>query len=273
MLPDSMTAPMFVKRPACITVRAVLRDCVMDDFPRVRRVGLAGMLVQFAERMSEPANRAAIAFRAAVDTQHWPEVQETSTSLVSTFVSTDLAATAPELLEEKLRELLAAQNWYAAPLPAGRMLWQIPTLYGTDAAPQLEEAAQAAGVSADIAISELSSARVRVLTIGFAPGQPYTGELPPHWDIPRQQALTKSVPAGALVVAIRQLIIFTNASPTGWRHVGQTAFRTFRPDSVAPFALSPGDELCFPAISEAEYSQIVARDTSGNGGALREVLA
>jgi inhibitor of KinA len=246
---------------------------MMSDFPLIRRVGLAGILVQFADTMSEPANRAAIAFRAAVEAQGWPDVNETSTSLVSTFVSTDLAATSPDALTEKLQDLLATRDWYQAPLPAGRTLWQIPTLYGTDAAPQLEEAAQAAGVCAQTAIEELSSAHMRVLTIGFAPGQPYTGELPPHWNIPRQQALTRSVPAGALVVAIRQLIIFTNASPTGWRHVGQTAFRTFRPDSSTPFALTPGDELCFPSVSAAEYDRIVAGDTSGNGGAQQQVLA
>jgi KipI family sensor histidine kinase inhibitor len=244
----------------------------MADYPRIRRVGLSGLLVQFADEMSEPANRAAIALRAAIETQYWPEVRETSTSLVSTFVSADLVATAPEGLSEKLQELIGTTDWYSAPLPSGRTLWEIPTLFGTDAAPQLEEAAQAAGISPQTAIAELSSARVRVLTIGFAPGQPYTGELPPHWNIPRQQALTKSVPAGALVVAIRQLIIFTNASPTGWRHVGQTAFRTFRPDSDTPIALRPGDEVCFPSVTTAEYTRIKAGDTSGNGGAQTSVL-
>lgn len=244
----------------------------MPDYPRIRPVGLSGLLVQFGAEMSEPANRAAIAFRAAIENQHWPEVTETSTSLVSTFVSADLVAVPSEALEEKLQELLGTRDWLNAPLPAGRTLWEIPTLYGTDRAPQLEEAASAAGVSPEQAIAELSSARVRVLTIGFAPGQPYTGELPPHWNIPRQQALTKSVPSGALVVAIRQLIVFTNAAPTGWRHIGQTAFRTFRPDSANPIALTPGDEMCFPSVSAAEYSRIERADTSGDGGAERRVL-
>ena len=241
-------------------------------FPRIRRVGLAGLLVQFSDVMEDAANCAAIAFRAAVDAQNWPEVHETSTSLVSTFVSADLVATAPEALREKLHALLATQDWHTAALPAGRTLWEIPTLYGTDAAPQLEEAAQAAGLTPAQAIAELSEARVRVLTIGFAPGQPYTGQLPAHWDIPRQQALTKSVPAGALIVAIRQLIVFTNASPTGWRHVGQTAFRPFRPDTAVPIPLTPGDEISFPAVSAAEYARILASDTTGAGGAQSRVL-
>ena len=244
----------------------------MTKWPQIRTVGLSGILISFADKMSEPANRAALAFRAAVDAQDWQEVSETSTSLVSTFLQIDLAATPAEAMTERLSDLIAQQDWFAAPLPQGRTLWHVPTVYGTDLGPQLEEAAEVAGVDPDTAIKEVSESRVRVLTIGFAPGQPYMGELSKTWDIPRQQGLTKSVPAGALVIAIRQLIVFTNDTPTGWRHIGQTAFQTFRPKSQQPFALSPGDELIFPAITTSELKNIQARDASGNGGATTEVL-
>lgn len=245
----------------------------MSAWPVIRTVGLSGLLVSFAEGMSEPANRAALAFRAEVDAQDWPFVSETSTSLVSTFVEVDLAATPEGDVREKIAELLDTRDWFAAPLPAGRTLWHVPTVYGTDLGPQLEEAAKLAKLDPDAAIKELSQARMRVLTIGFAPGQPYTGELAAHWNIPRQQALSKSVPAGALVTAIRQLIVFTNDTPTGWRHIGQTAFRNFRPDADQPFALSPGDEMVFPAISRAELDKIRASENaSSNGGAETEVL-
>lgn len=244
----------------------------MSDYPIIRTVGLSGLIVTFAGAMSEEANRAALAFRAAVDAEGWPEVSETTMSLVSVFVLADLVETSPETLRDKVAGLLETRNWYDAPLPEGRRLWRVPTVFGGQAAPQLEEAADAAGISPEQAIEDISTARVRVITIGFAPGQPYLGELPPHWDIPRQQALTKSVPAGALVVAIRQLVLFTGATPTGWRHIGQTAFENFRQTSDTPFALNPGDELTFPAISPAELEDIRARDRSGNGGAESEVI-
>ncbi len=244
----------------------------MTDWPLIRTVGLSGILVSFADSLSEPANRAALAFRAVIDAQDWPEVSETSTSLVSTFMQVDLAGIPFEAMKERLQTLIGDKDWFAAPLPEGRTLWHVPTVYGTDLAPQLEEAASVAGMDADAAIKELSTSRVRVLTIGFAPGQPYLGELSETWNIPRQQKLTQAVPAGALVVAVRQLVVFTNITPTGWRHVGQTAFRTFRPDAERPFALSPGDELLFPAITPAEFEDIQAKDISGNGGAQTEVL-
>ena len=242
----------------------------MTDWPQIRTVGLSGILVTFAAAMNEPANRAALALRAAIDTQDWPEVTETSTSLVSTFLAVDLATTPVEAMKERLEDILKSRDWLAAPLPQGRILWHVPTLYGTDLAPQLEEAAQVAGVDPDAAIKELCTSRVRVLTIGFAPGQPYMGELSETWNIPRQTGLTKSVPPGALIIAIKQLIIFTNAAPTGWRHIGQTAFKNFRPDQPNPFSLSPGDELVFPSIDRATFDKLGASDT--NGGTSSEVL-
>lgn len=244
----------------------------MTEWPQIRTVGLSGILITFAPAMTEPANRAALALRATIETQQWPEVTETSTSLVSTFLAVDLAITPIGAIKERLESLLKSQDWLNAPLPQGRTLWHVPTVYGTDLAPQLEEAADVAGVDPDTAIEELSTSRVRVLTIGFAPGQPYMGELSETWNIPRQTGLTKSVPSGALVIAIRQLIIFTNAAPTGWRHIGQTAFRTFRLKGPKPFALSPGDELVFPAIRRAEYDKIITNDTTGQGGAETEAL-
>lgn len=245
----------------------------MSDFPILRTVGLSGILVSFADKMSGPANRAALAFRAAVEAQSWPELQETSMSLVSVYLVADLVKADLNALTKRIEALLSTADWYAAPLPEGRTLWHVPTVYGTDLAPQLEEAAKLADLDPDEAIRQLSTSRVRVLTIGFAPGQPYMGELNSIWNIPRQQGLTKSVPSGALVCAIRQLIVFTAEAPTGWRHVGQTAFRTFRPDASSPFALKPGDELVFPQISRAELEKLIATNVAGDGGAEKESLS
>jgi hypothetical protein len=45
----------------------------MSDWPKIRTVGLSGLLITFSGAMSEPANRAALAFRAEVAAQEWPE--------------------------------------------------------------------------------------------------------------------------------------------------------------------------------------------------------
>jgi KipI family sensor histidine kinase inhibitor len=168
--------------------------------------------------------------------------------------------------------MLVSRDWYAAPLPAGRRFWKVPTVYGSDLAPQLEDAALAAGVSPADAIDRLSQSRVRVLTIGFAPGQPYLGPLGPEFNIPRLKELTPMVPEGALVLAISQFVLFSGPTPTGWRHVGQTTFRCFRPDMEQSFALNPGDEMQFISVSREELEDIRTTCTDGSGGASCEEI-
>lgn len=243
----------------------------MTDAPLIRTLGLSGLLVTFARALNPAANRAALALRAAVEAEGWPEVAETTSSLTSVFLRVDLLAGDMAALETRLRALVDSRDWGAAPLPSGRRLWRIPvTLEGTGA-PQLDEAAALAGMTAAEARASIAAARVRVLTIGFAPGQPYMGELPEAWNIPRQEGLTAQVPRGALVVAIRQLIIFSGPTPTGWRHIGQTGFHCFRPDAADPFPLAPGDEVTFDVVRPDRLEALKAGDPLG-GGATVEAL-
>lgn len=231
-----------------------------DIWPRIRNVGIDGMLISFGDALSEPANRAALAFRAAVDAEGWDGVEETSTSLVSTFLRFDPLHLSHADLHDKAAALLSSADWYQSDLPTGRRFFRIPTVFGTDLAPQLEEAAQTAGLSVAEAVQSITDTRVRVQTIGFAPGQPYLGVLPEAWDIPRLQDLTPKVAQGALVVAIRQLVLFSVSTPTGWRHIGQTAVRLFQPDRDDPFLLRPGDEVQFHQINIQEYNNILESD-------------
>ena len=240
--------------------------------PQIRSVGLSGVLVTFGDKATDSANRAAIAFRMAVDALDWAEVDESSSTLVSAFFRVDLAQHSFAMLHDRLQEIVASQDWADAALPGGRTLWTIPAVFGTDRAPQLNEAAEAAGMTAAQAEAELTTARLRVLTLGFAPGQPYLGTLGKAWDIPRQVGLSPNVPAGALVAAVRQLCLFTKDTPTGWRHVGQTAFQCFRLQGDTPFPLSPGDEVQFTAITPQELARIEAHNADGSGAAQRDVL-
>ncbi len=242
----------------------------MSEFPKIAPIGLTGIVVTFAGAMGDRANMAAIAFRATLDAEDWPEISETSSTLVSTFLAVDLVDTPFEDLRARLIALLASKDWYSAALPSGRKLWTLPTCFGTKRAPQLDEAAQAAGLTAKQALTSLANSRPRVITLGYAPGQPYLGPLDPEWNIPRQSELTPQVPAGALVVAIQQFVLFTAPMPTGWRHVGQTAFLPFDAHRDTPVLLTPGDEIRFAPIEEAELTALEATDSLG--GATWEAL-
>ncbi|WP_271948104.1 5-oxoprolinase subunit B family protein [Ruegeria faecimaris] len=242
-------------------------------FPRICTVGFDGLLVSFAETMAEPSNRAALAFRAAVDSERWEGVIETSATLASTYIRFEPSQFAHANLRDRVEQLLRRQDWYKAPLPQGRRLWSVPTVYGGALAPQLDEAAAAAKLSPDEAVHRLSATTVRVLTIGFAPGQPYLGPLGPEFNIPRLKKLNPMVPEGALVLAISQFVLFSGPTPTGWRHIGQTAFRCFRPEAQNSFALKPGDEMQFVSVTREELEAIRANDVDGSGGATCQEIA
>ncbi len=258
---------------ACHSLRLVRQDPNFqpDQWPIIRTAGFDGFLVSFSDRLNEPANRAALAFRGALDRAGWSGLVETTTSLVSTYLRFDPDWLDHEGVLAKLQALLADRDWFAAPLPDGRKLWRVPTVYGTAMAPQLEEAAAMAGITPEEAIADLSRTRVRVQTIGFAPGQAYLGELPPAWDIPRQTELTPQVPVGALTVAIRQIVLFSVSAPTGWRHAGQTGLQLFQRDAAEPFLLRAGDEVIFEQTTPEKL--VAMRASDALGGSTSEPLA
>lgn len=240
-------------------------------FPQIRTVGLDGLLVTFADTLTETANRATLAYCQAVKDKGWPDVLEVSTSLASVYVRFEPRNLCHAAMRDHLEGMLNTRDWYQAPLPQGRRLWRVPTVFGTDLAPQLAEAADAAGLSEAEAIESLGSARVRVLTIGFAPGQPYLGPLGPEWNLPRQTELTTQVPTGALVLAISQFVLFATTAPTGWRHVGQTGFKGFQLGAADPIALRAGDEMIFTPVTKSDFERLCEQDTRF-GGATREEI-
>lgn len=237
--------------------------------PRITPLGLDGVLVSFADTLSDPANRAALAFRAEIDAQGWEFLREAATSLTSTYLAFDTAQISHADLTGRLSALLNQQDWLQASLPADRARWTIPVCFETDCAPHLAEAADLAGVSPDAAIAELTAKPLRALALGYAPGQAYLGTLPAHWGLDRMRDLTPKVPLGAVVTAVRQVIVFATSGPTGWRQIGLSRFEGFRPQSdTDPIALSPGDEVQFTRISRDDLDRLSGPD----GGATREPL-
>ncbi len=208
-------------------------------------MGLSGLLIRFSDRLTASANSAALACRAALEAENWPEVTETASALASVYLRVDLVRHNEAPLIARLTDWLAARDWSDPALPSGRKLWTIPTVFGGALGPDLDAVAAEVGLTQAQAIEALAEERVRVLTLGFAPGQPYLGLLPPRWDLPRLTGVTDRVPAGALVIAVRQFVLFANPSPTGWRHIGQTRFTCFDRHAADPFPLRPGDEVRF----------------------------
>jgi KipI family sensor histidine kinase inhibitor len=233
-------------------------------------LGPDGVLVRFADALSEPANRAALAFRAEVDGSVPDGVTETATSLTSVFLRFDPSQLRRAHLEDHLRLILETRDWTAAELPENRTRWHVPAAFDGEDAPDLEAVAREIGRDPDAAIEEITFHPLRVLALGFAPGQPYLGFLPEHWNIPRRTEVTPQVPRGAVVVAVRQAIPFANAAPTGWWQIGRTAFRCYDPANDPALPLRAGDEVRFRAVSSNALAGLTGKPF---GGAEREAIS
>lgn len=236
-----------------------------DTLPTLYPLGVDAIVTRFSLMPDPGANTAAQVFSRLVENADLPGVAEIVPSLASVMVRFDPAKTCRADMLGHLKNLIDASDtdWGNMTPPPPLRRWTIPAAFGEEFGPQLDETAGCAGISTPEAISTLTQTPLRVLAIGFAPGQPYLGLLPKAWDIARQSALTPQVPAGALVVAIRQIVLFANPSATGWRWIGQTAFRPFRPELADTFALRVGDEVRLEAIAPSEFRALQQGDNAG----------
>lgn len=219
--------------------------------PKIIFVGVDGVLVRFAEQMSDAANAAALAFHKHIENIAPVGIREAAPSLTAVYLKLDLDAEIEQVVQSVTEEV-HARDWFAEPMLQSR-LWTIPCSFD---GPQLSEAAQLAGVNETQAVAQITSTQVRVLTLGFAPGQPYLGNLESHWNIARMDGVAPRVPARALVVAVAQLIIFANETPTGWRHIGQSAFQCFDQNRAEPFAFQAGDRVQFVSAARSEIDAL-----------------
>lgn len=241
--------------------------------PAILPLGADALVVRFSLEPDLKANAAVQVFARDLAAGNCEGIEEIVPSLASLAVRFDPGRISRGGLAARLDEVLAQRDWASVRAPAPTRRWVIPAAFGGIYGPQLDEAARLAGISPARALDELQAARLSVLAIGFAPGQPFLGLLGAQWDFPRMAALNPRVPAGALVVALRQIVLFANASATGWRHVGQTSFRPFRPETRAPFALRVGDEIAFDVLDHSAFGDLLAQGSEGADKARLELLA
>jgi len=232
------------------------QDAAPDFFgpPVIRQAGDMGILVEFGAIYDPVINAAVLAFDAAFDEDKPAGVLETVPSFRSFLIRFDPFELPYARLEQHLTQLLARENWYRAPPPQNRKEWVLPVVYGGSRGPDLGEVADMMGRREDQVIAEHCAGPLNVAMLGFSPGLAYLGQLPPAWGLPRRSEITPQVPAGAVLVAVRQTVLPSTAIPTGWRQIGQTPFRAFDPAAKVPFLVAPGDRIRFEPVTEAAYA-------------------
>jgi inhibitor of KinA len=135
----------------------------------------------------------------------------------------------------------------------------------------LARVAERTGLSAAEVIRLHHETEYTVYAIGFCPGFPYLGYLPPALtDVPRLARPRLRVEAGSVGLTGRQTGIYTEARPGGWNLIGRTPLELV---NVADgyFPLRTGDRVKFERIGEAEFRALQGQRLSeprplGSGG-------
>lgn len=244
---------------------------VIELTPEALPAGLDGVLIRFALTTGPAAMAAAQVLTAELDQAPPEGVTEIAPGLVSVLLRFDRnRVSRADLAKTALR---LAQRIATDPpaLPAPTRRWTIPAAFGGEHGPQLAEVAGKLDLTPEQAVRDICEADLRVLAIGFAPGQPYIGLMSEAWNLPRMAELNPNVPAGAIVAAVRQFVIFGAPSATGWRQVAQTGLRTFDPARDQPVLLRAGDAIRLAAVAPGELAALQASGDS-MGGARLELL-
>jgi len=161
----------------------------------------------------------------------------------------DLLLTAAGRLPEQIREQVRTV--------------EIPVRYGGEAGPDLAEVAAIAGLDQQAVVDLHAGGDYVVFMLGFMPGFPYLGGLPPGIATPRLATPRTAVPAGSVGIAGAQTGIYPSESPGGWRLIGRTPVRLFDPLQSPPALLEAGDHVRFVPVGQTDYDAIAREVEAG----------
>lgn len=126
----------------------------------------------------------------------------------------------------------------------------VPVLYD---GPDLAQVAAALGLSVGEVIDRHAGLDYVVFAVGFLPGFPYAGYLPPELSgLARRDEPRLEVAAGSVAIAGRQTGVYPSKSPGGWHLLGRTPLRIADPEA-GRFPIRAGDAIRFQPIDRREY--------------------
>jgi inhibitor of KinA len=135
---------------------------------------------------------------------------------------------------------------------------EIPVCYDREFAPDLDDVAKHAEISAQEVIDIHSTSEYRVACIGFVPGFTFLAGLPRNLGTPRRDVPRKEIPPGSVGIGGLQTGIYPLRSPGGWNLIGRTPLKLFDPCKNPPTLLHPGDRVRFRALTREEFAALRA---------------
>lgn len=214
--------------------------------------GDAALSVEFGDKIDLVVNARVLALADQVAEAAIDGIVETVPTFRALLIRFDPARLTLSGLKVRIERLIGAMSSRARPT----RLWRIPVCYDEAFAPDLEEAAARAGLTA-AAFAALHAGLVHnVYMLGFLPGQPYLGDLPEALVLPRRASPRTKVAAGSVGIAQRMTCLFPRETPCGLNIIGRTPVRLWDARRSEPALMRPGDQALFEPVSLAAFARL-----------------
>ncbi|HBE04903.1 MAG TPA: allophanate hydrolase [Firmicutes bacterium] len=204
--------------------------------------GDSAVLIRFGDGIAPEINRRVHAMAKAISQAAITGVIEVCPAYTELAVHFDPMAICYDELITRLEGLETCD------LEQSRRIIAIPVSYGGADGPDLAEVARMTGLTAREVVDIHAQQIYEVYMIGFLPGFPYLGLVPPAIAVPRLAQPRLKVPRGSVGLAGRQTGIYPCEAPGGWRLIGRTNVLMFDPQRAQPCYLQPGDRVRFEPI-------------------------
>jgi inhibitor of KinA len=226
---------------------------------RILACGDTALTIEFGEAIDRHLSALVLALADRMDRQAIVGVVELVPTFRSLMVHYDPILLPQAELKRRLVPLLAGLE---AAQEAKRR-WRIPACYHESLAPDLSEVAQRTGLTPANVVERHSATTFHVYMVGFLPGYPYMGDLPPELVLPRRENPRTAVPPGSVAIATTQTAVYTLESPGGWHLIGRTPAPLWDVRQARPAILAAGDKVVFEPVSVTDYESMLARAVSG----------
>jgi KipI family sensor histidine kinase inhibitor len=226
--------------------------------PRLLALGDAAWTLEFGSDISTATNARVTDLADRVAQLRQTELLFAAvTDVVPTFRSLTVHFDPLTADADSLGERLLALGQQGGQVVREGQHWRLPVCFEPSFAPDLPRLAEARGLSETEVIDRLLDADFRVYVIGFQPGFPYMGGLPPELAMPRLASPRQRVPAHSLAVAGEMCAVYPWDSPGGWNLLGRTPVQLFDLRFAEhPAMLAVGDRVRWYPVPLGEYERL-----------------
>ncbi len=223
--------------------------------PRIYAIHDAALTIEFSQLISEETNKHVIALQKFIAQANLPGFVECVPAYSSLTVYFDGRSGIQELMKTIEKTVSTFSHSEVAEHPSRKIVAPIviPVCYDAKFGSDLNNVSAHLGLSIENIIELHTQQSYRVYMIGFVPGFPYLGTLPPELEMPRKQTPAINVPAGSVAIAGKQTGIYPADVPGGWHIIGRTYITLFDRSASPSCLLKAGDIVQFKQISKEEF--------------------